>query len=339
MLYRESLVMFVLISFLVLVTAVMGIVYLAQGIQTQPSEKNTASAIYLEEDSYTQEFYRGDNQGAFHPSPGLGNVIAFVLYFYLEHRRDGKPFSYDAKGLKGLQNKKWSDLEGLEEIFPKMKTKAIFKSKSPMPYITRTHQAYINNPHDVSYYLPCRKELLNFVGTPESITLWDKYDVMVHVRLDDVSAGFWFMSVLPKSYYRNVFKSITRPKARVLIVCKPPHSDLLVAALEVAKEGIKEGGGGTTIDIQSENVAKDFTTLMRTKTIVLSASTFSFWVAFLSPCITEVHLPHFGIMGDEVRCGSIQSSKWKSTPEQKIILHKLRDGFTTIKDKNRLYTD
>ncbi len=326
---------FVVLVILMIITLVLSAWYLAW-VRASPSTTENLTGIataFFHEDDYTHEFYRGDH-GVMHPSPGLGNVIAKIVYRYLVHKSNGKTFKYEQGD---IPEKDWKGMSGLEEIFPKMKMTVPFSKPTSMPDLKPSHDAYKSYPHDIKFFQPFKSEIMDLMGTKD-IPRSTKYDVIVHVRLDDVDS-YNFMSPMPRSWYKEVFTAIAEKKDRILLVCRKPNKPFLSAALRAVQDGMKDAGAGTgTIDIQSANVADDFLVLLTAPVLVLSASTFSFWSAFLNPNVTSVHLPYFGVMSDDAVVSAVRSTTWQSMSggKPRIMIHRMAKGFTPIRSEEQL---
>ena len=120
--------------------------------------------------------------------------------------------------------------------------------------------------------------------------------------------------------------------------CRKPNKNFLRAALQAAQDGIRAGGGGkTSMDVQSENVATDFISLLSARVLVLSASTFSFWSAFLNPVAIEAHIPFFGVMSDDEKVSAVRSTRWQELSQQpRVYIHRLKAGFAPIRTEEQL---
>lgn len=130
------------------------------------------------------------------------------------------------------------------------------------------------------------KELLN-------IPTWNtiKYDVVVHIRLDDIFYDHAYYTLLPLSFYKEVFSNIKKPKS-ICLVGKPLDDQQFTLLKDIQQFIFNQ----TQVMpfIQTGSVEEDFETFMSAPVFVASTSSFWFWPVFVSDVTKEVHFPLFG---------------------------------------------
>ena len=256
---------------------------------------------------------------------GLGNVAARYAYGYLKAVSEGKTWV----------DKKKSDY--LLQFFPSLQTNYIGGEKKNFPEmstkILTQYPLMINYPHDIKFFQNHEKELQDLFGT-SNITCSEEFDVVIHIRLDDIETAPDFYSFLPASFYRNALNSIEK-KDKILIVSKNPSGSLQIAARKVVEMECKKNKNVQQVITRSRMQKDDFWDLMTAKILILSASTFSFWAAFLSPCIKEVHIPNFGVLSDLDKAAPIHAKQWHP-PNKKVVVHDLKPGFRKIRGEKDL---
>ena len=100
-------------------------------------------------------------------------------------------------------------------------------------------------------------------------------DVVVHVRLGDyVKLGL----ALDFSFYQEILDKLNYD--RVFVVTNEPE-DPFIEKFKPYKANI----------VFHRDHIQDFCFMMKFKTMILSASTFSFWAAYLSDCVEEYYWP------------------------------------------------
>jgi len=114
-------------------------------------------------------------------------------------------------------------------------------------------------------------------------------DVVVHVRVGDVRKPCRPNAYrpVPRWFYETVLRRLTW--ARLLVVSNDPDDPLT--------RYVEQEFGGTVVSV---SVQSDFETLRCARRIVMSASTFSWWAAWLSDA-DEIYLPTTGTWNPSVR--------------------------------------
>lgn len=191
----------------------------------------------------------------------------------------------------------------------------------------------VKYPHDIKFFQTHEKDLQDLFGTSHLVCS-EEFDVVIHVRLDDVEMAPDFYSFLPASFYRDVLNSIEK-KEKILIISKNPSGNLQNAARKVVEMECKKARGVKQVTMRSRVQKEDFWDLMIAQNLVCSASTFSFWAAFLSPCMKEVHIPHFGVLSDLDKAAPIHAKEWKPK-NKKVVVHDLKSGFRKIRSEKEL---
>ena len=175
------------------------------------------------------------------------------------------------------------------------------------------HEGIPDWPHDFRYYRRnrdlIRNQILRFKPFPTNVSrsAYD-YDVVVHVRMDDVlhvEAGLGY-ALMPFSFYKSAFRRIPTSRAtRVAVVShvQPTFGyDVLEQEnvvqrqyLEDLVSRIRGWTSASTVSLFTDSsVEHDHWLLSRAKVVVASPSTYWVWPVFLSASNVAVHVPLYG---------------------------------------------
>ncbi len=184
----------------------------------------------------------------------------------------------------------------------------------------------------VDIYQPFLDQLRSvFLMSPSNYS-GKMYDVVIHLRLDDIIGSGDNYSILPLAFYKDALTKIQNKRTVLLVYRQPEDKDkTLHLILRETRNAIMQVPGVEIVDAQTGTEQEDFNALCFAAPVaLLSISTFSFWASFLSTTIREVHLPYWGIYTDSV-WGAMRTKKWTSTESKKIIFYTMPKGFKSIR--------
>ncbi len=125
-----------------------------------------------------------------------------------------------------------------------------------------------------------------------------KYDIVVHIRLDDVlKANEPLYTVLPLSYYKNVLEKIKKRHGslknfKILCISRPMNK----LQEKIFKDLVDYISliTGAHVETQSGSVTEDISALMAGSIIIGSVGSFWIWPVLLSSVCNEIYVPIFG---------------------------------------------
>ena len=181
------------------------------------------------------------------------------------------------------------------------KTFQIKKNETQDLGLKNYHELIPGYPMSFKYYAN-KRHLLQQLLNMETFT--KKYDIVIHVRLDDVFGSIIDhpelkdYTVLPFSFYENVFKVIKKvhgpTKSLKILLLGRTVDSFQKKILEDLTDYIKKVSGSKNVLYKSGSVTEDLIDIMSSP--ILVGSTSSFWTipTFLSNISEEIHIPVFG---------------------------------------------
>lgn len=176
-----------------------------------------------------------------------------------------------------------------------------------------------------------------------------EYDITIHIRTDDIGNSHNSYTALPFSFYKEALNNIINSDEKrgifnkhysILIVCKKPHDFFTEQILHTILKGIERFKiikknreyNRFTVNVHSESLKEDFQKMLESNIYISSISTLSFWAGFLGPYCKEIHVPLWGLFtaNGGTGVGNLHLEEWKSTPETKIVLHKINTEKITL---------
>ena len=149
-------------------------------------------------------------------------------------------------------------------------------------------------PMNIKYYAANRELLINSLNIPQFKV---KYDLVVHIRLDDVFGNHPDYTVLPFSFYKDCFASIKKTydtsKFKILLIGRPINDFQKKIFMDIQKY-ITLLSGSKKVMAQSGTMTEDLVALMQSRILIASTSSFWFWPSFLSLNSRRVYIPIFG---------------------------------------------
>lgn len=145
---------------------------------------------------------------------------------------------------------------------------------------------------NINNYLGRRKELYDILNIPviNKIT----YDVVIHVRLEDVFNEHPYYTLLPLSFYKQVLVAIqVKTKVKSICIVSKPIDDTQHIILNNIQSYVFNLTNVMPI-LQINSIEKDYITFMSTPVFIASTSSFWMWPVFLSSVLKEIHFPIFG---------------------------------------------
>ena len=162
-------------------------------------------------------------------------------------------------------------------------------------------------PHDFRLYRRhrglIRDEILRVRPPPPGHTPPQPFDIVVHVRLEDIQAGGdTIYTYVPLSFFRAALRRMpaSAPTTRILVMGRPRAESPEVTRVQErllmdAARFIQNETRSRFVEIATDNsVEEDFRAILTAKHLIASTSTFWFWPAFMSRTLETVHVPLFG---------------------------------------------
>lgn len=177
--------------------------------------------------------------------------------------------------------------------FPAPFEKAAIMSKPKKRNIglDKFHECMLDYPMDMKYFrdhIPLIRSFFNFPN------LSQKYDVCVHVRLDDVFGDHPEYTALPFSYYESVFQQIPKKMAESILLIARPVGQYQIKFLQDLQKFIEKLRGGPIVQVQTGSITEDVLAIMQCHTLVGSIGSFWVWPVLLSPVCKVIYVPLFG---------------------------------------------
>ena len=217
----------------------------------------------------------------------LGNMLFEYMFWYLMTCYYGGTF-------KNIYEPFPKPFDKLPNTFTINKHDEVFKYLNFSNY----HELIPGYPMNFKYYSHSRKLLKSLLNIE---TFTKKYDIVIHVRLDDVfddSMAYDDYTVLPFSFYDDVFKVIKKQHGstcnfKILLIGRTIDS-FQEKVLEDLTQFIRKVSGSKDVNKQTGTVTEDMTAIMSSPILIGSTSSFWCWPSFLSNICTEIHIPVFG---------------------------------------------
>jgi hypothetical protein len=197
-----------------------------------------------------------------------------------------------------------------------------YVNKCNITKIINGSELTLKYPHNILFHqnnLTLLRKILFPDGLPR---LCLEYDVVIHLRLGDIRAEKnSSYKIIPCQYIIECLEMIfkkTQNNLNILFVSEIKTSIENKFFQENYHAKISILPYINNIAVQSKTMEDDFKTLMQFKYVIMSVSSFSYWSSLLSANAIEIHLPLFTFTKLE-----IAAEYWESTPNKKIILHKI----------------
>lgn len=149
-------------------------------------------------------------------------------------------------------------------------------------------------PMNIKYYANHRDLLIRRLKIPQFKI---KYDLVVHVRLDDVFGDHPDYTVLPLSFYRDCFASIKKSydttKFKILLIGRPINDFQKKIFMDI-RNCVSKLSGSKKVITQTGTMTEDLVSIMQSPILIASTSSFWFWPSFLSLNSKRVYIPIFG---------------------------------------------
>lgn len=220
----------------------------------------------------------------------FSNQLYEYIYWRLKAINDGVQFENTYKTLPFPFNNIPSS------AYDRKKKLKMFEKKAPSSTCTISCE----------YFTPHRNVIQNILKI-EQFPL-DIYDIVVHVRLDDIFHSIDTHSLLPLSFYEFI-------EAENVLIIGNPINDEQHVILDRIRETIMKKSKNVAIQ-KDGDISKDIVSIMSCKELVASISGFWFWPAFISDNIEKVHVPLWGINR------ICQLDKW-----DKVVVHDVKLGY------------
>jgi hypothetical protein len=213
-----------------------------------------------------------------------GNELAEYFFWYLRALKHGKNFECTYEG---------------EFPFPFNKLPKTQKNPLKKWIIPTPVESY---PLSMKYYYKHR-DFIKVLLKNEKVH--EKTDIVIHVRLDDIMNNMCEYTLLPSSYYMNILEKLPFFRTvKIVARCKngqsksQVHEDIIQKyLLDYLKEIIEHSFQFCTVDIcNTDDISKDYETIMQAETFIGSTSYFWTWPIFVSDNIKKVYYPDFGVI-------------------------------------------
>jgi len=169
--------------------------------------------------------------------------------------------------------------------------------------MNKFHECIPDYPMSIKYFnenVPLIKSFFN------EFNVQKKYDIVIHIRLDDVfDPDETEYSVMPLSYFNDAINHIFKYKEYKEYKGYKSHKSLKIAVVSRPINDFQKGVLGNIVSfiecktnskvhVQSGSITEDILTIMSSDVVIGSVGSFWVWPALLSPVVKKIILPTFG---------------------------------------------
>lgn len=170
-----------------------------------------------------------------------------------------------------------------------------------------------NYPHDFVYYRNRKQYLIDLLNI-EQVPF--ECDITIHLRLEDIFNDHPMYTLLPLSFYREVFSSFPF-YSPICIIGKPINKEQVGIVREIEKLALLYFVD-VRVRVIGRTIEDDFKTIMSSNILVGSTSSFWFWPAYLSNNVKEIHVPDFG----QIQFMNLSSDDYVTIKKYKLKIKK-----------------
>lgn len=128
-----------------------------------------------------------------------------------------------------------------------------------------------------------------------SHTVSKKYDLVIHVRLDDCFNSHKLYTILVPDFYKRVFANLSNKRIATVAIVGRPTEPIHFFSLRKLETMTRRAFETDDVSVFTDSdISNDWMRIMQAPILVASVSTFWVVPSFVSPVVQEVHLPLFG---------------------------------------------
>lgn len=206
----------------------------------------------------------------------MANKIYEYVYWNLRAEQDGVAFKCNYKNFEPFGTALPSDI-------PKRSI------------VNRNLTEVLGYPFKHTYYKDYKNEISSMLKFKQQE---NSRDVVIHLRLDDILNDCPHYTLIPFSFYIDLFKKLPIPENITIIglaVDEFQHQYVDCLKLSLKELYRRKGHQVEIIKSIGNSIQEDFDIISSAKTLVASTSTFWYWSSFLSNTVEKVYYPEFGV--------------------------------------------